>query len=79
MGLIVIIRILWVLDTVRDKFFEGALLADEFDELGYAASAAEHNQLFLFEEQLLDRAALLLAQQLVDLHVASIGHSKNGG
>ena len=72
MSLVVIIRILWVLDTVCDKFFESALLANEFDELGYAAGAAEHDQLFLLEEQLLDRAALLLTQQLVDLHVASI-------
>jgi len=35
-------------------------LTDEFDELGDAAATAKHDQLFLFEKEIFDGAALLL-------------------
>ena len=72
MCLIVVVRVDGVLNTVLDELLEGAFLADELDKFGDAAAAAEHNQLFLLEKELLNGAALLLVKQLVDLHVASI-------
>ena len=71
-SLVVIVWVLWVLYAVADEFFQRCLLADEFDEFWDAASAAQYNQFFLFEQELFDRATLLLTQKLVDLDVASI-------
>ena len=70
--LVMVVRVLRVLHRILDQFLECLPLADELDELGDAATAAKHNQLFLFEQELFDRAALLLVQELIDLHVASI-------
>ena len=72
MRLIVVVWVDGVHDTVLDELLQGGPLADELDELGDAAAAAQHNQLFLFEKQLLDGAAFFLVKQLVDLYVASI-------
>ena len=72
MRLVMVVRVLRVLHRILDQFLECLPLADELDELGDAAAAAKHNQLFLFEQELFDRAALLLIQELIDLHVASI-------
>lgn len=71
-SLVVIVRILRVLHTVGDKFLKSALLTYKFDEFGDTACATQHNQLFLLEQELLDRAAFLLTQKLIDFHVASI-------
>ena len=70
--LVMIVRVLRVLHRILDQFLECLPLADELDELGDAAAAAKHNQLFFLEQELLNRAALLLVQELIDLHVASI-------
>ena len=70
--LVMVVRVLRVLHRILDQFLECLTLADELDEFGDAAAAAKHNQLFLFEQELFDRAALLLVQELIDLHVASI-------
>ena len=70
--LVMVVRVLWVLHRILNQFLECLALADEFDELGDAAAAAKHDQLFFFEQELFDRAALLLVQELIDLHVASI-------
>ena len=72
MRLVMVVRVLRVLHRILNQFLECLSLADELDELGDAAAAAKHNQLFLFEQELFDRAALLLVQELIDLHVASI-------
>ena len=71
-SLVMVVGVDRVLDTVLDELLEGTSLADELDELGDAASAAKHNQLFLLKKELFDGAALFLVEQLVDLHVASI-------
>ena len=72
MRLVMVVRVLRVLHRILDQFLECLPLADELDELGDAAAAAKYYQLFLFEQELFDRAALLLIQELIDLHVASI-------
>ena len=72
MRLVMVVRVLRVLHRILDQFLECLPLADELDELGDAAAAAKHYQLFLFEQELFDRAALLLVQELIDFHVASI-------
>ena len=72
MRLVMVVRVLRVLHRILDQFLECLPLADELDELGDAAAAAKHYQLFLFEQELFNRAALLLVQELIDLHVASI-------
>ena len=77
-SLVVIVWILWVLDAVADEFFESCLLADKFDQFWDAASAAQYNQFFLFEQELFDCATLLLTQKLIDLDVASIVTSNQG-
>jgi len=76
MRLIVVVGVDGVLDTVLYELLKGAFLADELDEFWDAAAAAEHNQLFLLEKELLNGAALLLVKQLVDLHVASLTENK---
>ena len=76
-GLIVVVRILGVLDGVRYELLECRALAHEFDKLGNAASAAEHDELFFLKEQLFDSAALLLVQDLVDLYVSSAAKDKH--
>ena len=70
--LVMVVRVLRVLHRILNQFLECLTLADELDEFGDAAAAAKHNQLFLFEQELFDRAALFLVQELIDLHVASI-------
>ena len=72
MRLVMVVRVLRVLHRILDQFLECLPLADKLDEFGDAATAAKHNQLFLFEQELFDRAAFLLVQKLIDLHVASI-------
>ena len=66
-----VVRVLGRVDCVLDQFLERGSLADELDELRDAATSAEHHELFLLEKQLLDGAAILLVQKLVDLDVAS--------
>ena len=75
--LVVVVGVDRVLHTVLDELLESGPLADELDEFGDAATAAEHNKFFLFEQELLNRAPLLLIQKLVDLHVASIISKKS--
>ena len=75
-SLVVVVRVLWAQHAVADEFFQSCLLADKFDQFGDAASAAQYNQFFLFEQKLFDGATLLLTQKLVDLDVASISTSK---
>ena len=77
-SLVVIVWVLWALYTVANEFFQSCLLADEFDEFWDAASAAQYNQFFLFEQELFNCATLLLTQKLVDLDVASIVTSNQG-
>ena len=72
MRLVMVVRVLRVLHRILNQFLECLSLADELDELGDAAAATQHDQLFFFEQELFDRAALLLVQELIDLHVASI-------
>ena len=61
-----------MLDRVLDQLLQGFALADEFNELWDAATAAEDYELVFFEEEILDGAALLLVQELVDLLVSSV-------
>ena len=77
-SLVVVVRVLWALHAVADEFFQSCLLADEFDQFWDAASAAQYNQFFLFEQELFNCATLLLTQKLVDLDVASIVSSNQG-
>ena len=69
--LVVIVRVLGVLHGISDELLECRALAHKLDKFGNAAAATEHDKLFLLEEQLLDRAALLLVQDLIDLYVSS--------
>ena len=70
-GLVVIVRVLGVLHGIRDELLECRALAHKLDQFGNAAATAEHDELFLLEEQLLDRTAFLLVQDLIDLYVSS--------
>ena len=70
--LVVVVRIDWCLDWILDQFLECPSLANKFYKFWDAAASAENHKFFLFKEQLLNRAALLLVQQLVDLHIAPI-------
>ena len=71
-SLIVVVGIFGMLDRVLDQLLQGFALADEFNELGDAAAAAEDDELVFLEEQILDGAALLLVQELIDLLVTSV-------
>ena len=66
-----VIRIDRLLNAVLNKLLKRALLADELDEFGNTATAAQYNQLFFLEQEFFDGAALLLVEQLVNLDVAS--------
>ena len=66
-----IVRVLGVLDGVLDQLLQRVALAHKLDELGNAATAAKHSQLLLLEKKVLNRAAFLLVQELLDLHVSS--------
>ena len=68
-----IVGVLGVLDGVLDQFDQRFALADELDELRDATAAAKHGELFLLEQEVLNGAALLLVQELLDLHVSSTG------
>ena len=59
-GLVVVVWVLRGLHAVADELFKRGLLADEFDQFGDAASAAQYDQFFFLEQEFLDRAALLL-------------------
>ena len=59
-GLVVIVRVLGVLHGIRDELLECRALAHKLDQFGNAAATTEHDELFLLEEQLLDRTAFLL-------------------
>jgi len=72
LGLVVVIRIFGVLDGVLDQLLERVTLANEFNELRVAATAAEHYKPVLLVEELLNGAALLLVEQLIDLYVSSV-------
>ena len=61
-GLVLVVRVAGVLDGVLDQLLQRVLLADELDEFGLATAAAEHDELFLLHEELLDGAALLLVE-----------------
>ena len=71
LGLVVVVRILRVFDGVLNQLLERVLLANELDELRVATAAAEHHKPVLFVQELLDGAAILLVQKLVDLDVSS--------
>ena len=75
MGLVVIVWVLRSLHAVSNQLLQSRLLADEFNEFWNATTTAEDDQFLLLKKKLLDRATLLLIQELVDLHVASM--SKN--
>ena len=66
-----VVGILRVLHGVLDELQESWPLADKLDQFRFAASAAEHDELFLLKEEILDRAALFLVEELLDLHVLS--------
>ena len=66
-----IVRVLGVLDGVLDQLLQRVALAHKLDELGNAATAAEHDELLFLKEQLFNSAALFLVQDLVDLNVSS--------
>ena len=68
-----IVRVLGVLDGVLDQLLQRVALAHKLDELGNAATAAKHSELLLLKEQVLNCAAFLLVQELLDLHVSSTG------
>lgn len=72
LGLVVIIWVLRVLDGVLDQLLKRSLLTNELDKFGLATSSTENDEPFLFVEELLDCAALLLVQKLVDLYVSSL-------
>lgn len=76
LGLVVVIRIFGVLDGVLDQLLERVTLANEFNELRVAATAAEHYKPVLLVEELLNGAALLLVEQLIDLYVSSLIENK---
>ena len=78
MRLVVVVGVDGLLDAVLDELLKRALLADELDEFGDATTAAQYDQLFLLEKELFDGAALLLIEQLVDLHVASKTSNEGG-
>jgi hypothetical protein len=61
-GLVLVVGVAGVLDGVLDQLLQRVLLADELDEFGLATAAAEHDELFLLHEELLDGAALLLVE-----------------
>ena len=75
MGLVVIVWVLRSLHAVGDQLLQSRLLADEFNEFWNAATTAEDDQFLLLKKELLDRATLLLIQELVDLHVASMSNN----
>ena len=60
-----------MLNGVCYELLECRALAHEFDQLGNAAAAAEHDELLFLKEQLFNSAALFLVQDLVDLNVSS--------
>ena len=68
--LVVVVRVDGRAHRVLDQLLQCSPLAHEFYKFRDATASAEHHKFFLFEEQLLNRAALLLVQQLVDLHIA---------
>ena len=68
-----IVGVLGVLDGVLDQFDQRFALADELDKLRDATAAAKHGELFLLKQEVLNGAALLLVQELLDLHVSSTG------
>lgn len=72
MRLVVIVRISRLLDGVLDKLLECPALTDEFYEFGNATATAKHNKFLFFQEELLNRAALVLIQELINLYVASV-------
>ena len=75
MGLVVIVWVLRSLHAVSNQLLQSRLLADEFNEFWNTATTAEDDQFLLLKKELLDRATLLLIQELVDLHVASISNN----
>ena len=77
LGLVMVVGVLRVLDGVLNQLLERVALADKFNEFGVAATTAEHDESVLLVEELLNRAALLLVQQLVDFNVSSIEKNHN--
>lgn len=73
MRLVVVVGVAWRLNRILNKFLESRALADKFEKFGDAAATAKHYKFLLLAEKLLDSAAVLLVQKLVDLDVSSTG------
>ncbi len=76
MGLVVVVSVLRVLDSVLHQLHESLALAYELNQLRDAASATEHGELLFFKKKFFNGATFLLVEELLDLHVASVNESK---
>ena len=70
--LVVIVLVFRMLYRVSNQLLKSRTLANKLNEFGYASTAAQHDKFFLFEKEILDRAAIFLVQQLIDLLVTPI-------